>query len=93
MSRRPGQGGVQYARHIRLLGEQTFDFAEFDAKAAQFDLIVDPSQEFQFAAGRPARTVAGATNAMALSQALSRVSASTSILYSNSILSSQAELP
>ena len=40
--------------------ERRLDLAEFDAVAADLDLIVDPAEEVQTAVGAPGRQVAGA---------------------------------
>ena len=44
--------------YVGVLGEGVFDFAEFDALAAQLDLAVAAAEEFQQAVGSPADEVA-----------------------------------
>ncbi|WP_419423096.1 hypothetical protein, partial [Rhodococcus opacus] len=46
-------------------GEGCFDFAEFDAVAADFDLEVAAAEVFEVAVGVPADEVAGAVHAFA----------------------------
>ncbi|ESU51893.1 linear gramicidin synthetase subunit D [Streptomyces sp. HCCB10043] len=46
-------------------GERGLDLAEFDAEAAEFDLSVGSSDEFQHAAGAPPHQVTGAVHAAA----------------------------
>jgi hypothetical protein len=43
--------------------EEGLDFAEFDAEAAEFNLLVEASQEEEGAVGEPADEVAGAVEA------------------------------
>ena len=51
-----GDGGV--------LAQDGFDFAGFDAVAAELDLVVDASEEFEVAVGAVADEVAGAVEAL-----------------------------
>ena len=43
---------------VGVLQERGFDFAEFDAEAADFDLVIGASEEFEDAVGEPAGKVA-----------------------------------
>ena len=70
---RRGQGDISYKTRIavfivkerrsfldvRMLVKYCFNFAQFDAEAAQLDLPVDAPQEFEVAAGQPSCQVAG----------------------------------
>ena len=49
-------GGLRNARET---GELCFDFAQFDAKAANLDLIVDPAMEHDFAVAVDLHRIAG----------------------------------
>ena len=51
--------------HFRMAVENVFNLAQFDAEAANLDLVVHASDEFQFAQGVPADSVAGAVHAPA----------------------------
>ncbi|MNR94712.1 hypothetical protein D3C72_258000 [compost metagenome] len=61
------QLAVAYQHHAILHGfvsaQRRFDFAQFDAHAAQFDLIIVAPQVFDVAISQPAREVAGAVHA------------------------------
>jgi hypothetical protein len=46
--------------HLRVPPERRLDLAEFDAEAANLDLMVYATEELKLAARRPAREVAGA---------------------------------
>ncbi len=48
-----------------VVGEDGFDFAEFDAVAAEFDLVVDASDEFEVSVGAASGEVAAAVHAAA----------------------------
>jgi hypothetical protein len=48
---------------VGVLGEGVFDFAEFDALAAELDLAVAAAEEFELAVGVPADEVAGGVHA------------------------------
>src|SRR5581483_9723584 len=56
---------ARFARHHdcvlyrRMLGQCRFDFTQLDAKAANLDLVVAPSQEFDIAVGQVTSHVAG----------------------------------
>ena len=44
--------------HRGVPGQSGLDLAELDAKAADFDLVIDPPQAFERAVGPPSREVA-----------------------------------
>src|ERR1700730_8266003 len=43
---------------VRMVGEYRLDFAEFNTEAADFDLVIQPAQEFKFSVGAIANQVA-----------------------------------
>jgi hypothetical protein len=57
----------------RLLGQHGFDFAEFDAEAADLDLIVGAAQANHFAIGADAGQIARAVQARIMLAAAPRV--------------------
>ncbi|EZP50124.1 hypothetical protein BW39_04581 [Delftia sp. RIT313] len=64
----PRANGVSHDNglaHARLRQQHRLDLAGFDAQAAQLDLLVHASQEFELAIGAPARQVAAAVEAAA----------------------------
>ena len=44
--------------HRRLLAQDRLDLSELDAEAADLDLVIDPAEEFEAAAGAPAHEIA-----------------------------------
>ncbi len=46
--------------HLRLLGQGRLDLAQFDAKAAQLDLLIDAAEILEFAIWQTTREIAGA---------------------------------
>ncbi|OEZ48753.1 hypothetical protein DUGA6_63200 [Duganella sp. HH105] len=66
---RAGSGAVLHHHrfaHLRLRQQLRLDFAQFDAEAANLDLMVDPAKIFQFALIVPAYQVARAVQALAV---------------------------
>ncbi len=58
--------GTDFSRrfaHAGLGQQGLFDFAEFDPKAAQLDLLIDPAQVVDAAVGAPPHPVAGTVHA------------------------------
>ena len=49
----------------RMTAEYGFDLTQFDAKAADFHLLVDATHVLQVATGQPAREIAGTVEAVA----------------------------
>jgi len=52
----------------RLATEYRFDLAGLDAKAAQFDLVVDTAQVLEVAVGQPAGQIAGLVDALKIAK-------------------------